>query len=138
MWGNTRFVTTESNACSVADGEGEAKGDELGSIDIQQGVYWGKKRNGDMAHSGDEDGIVVIAHSLHHTEAGDESEYDEGGGYAEKCYHNGKHGWPSILHGRRGRVGHDCSRHLYSASEKILMGFGIERWLVEALSLLLT
>ena len=134
-WGNVRFVTAESNACSIADGEGEAKGDELASIDIQQGVYWvGKK--GEMAHGGDEDGIVIIAHSLHHTQAGDESEYDEGSRYAEKCYHHGKHRWPAILHGQGGRVGHDCSRHSRTASENIVLSwdfvweYGLRKYLV--------
>ena len=133
-WGNIRFVTAESNACPIADGEGEAKGDELASIDIQQGVYWRMKK-GDMAHGGDQDGIIVIAHSLHHTQAGDESEYDEGSRYAEKCYHHSKHGWPAILHGEGVRVGHDCSRHSHTASEKIFffMGFGMGRRIAEIL-----
>ena len=64
--------------------------------------------NGDMAHPCDNDSVVVIAHSLHHPHARDESQCDEGGGYAEKSYDNSKHGWATIL---RGWVEHDGWRH---------------------------
>ena len=92
---NVGFVAAESNTGSVADGEGEPKGHELPCVNDGQGLV---KAGWDMAHPCDDDCIVVIAHPLHHPDARDESDYDEGSGDAEECYDDSKHCWPTILH----------------------------------------
>ena len=116
---NVCFVTTESNACPIADGEGEAKGHELSLISRWQCLT---EHFCDMAHPCDEDSIVVIAHSLHHAQARDESQYDEASRDAEECYDHSQHCWPTVLHGQRRCVRHDCSRHSSSASPRMLKG----------------
>ena len=54
-----------------------------------------------MAHPCYNDSVVVIAHSLDHADARDQSQYDEACGYAKKGNDDGKHCWPTILHGQR-------------------------------------
>lgn len=99
LWRNIGFVMAKSNACTIADGEGETESHELPSISTRQRLPMKKC---DMAHPCDDDRIVVVAHSLHHTHARDESQYDEASGDAQMCYHDGKHCWATILH-RQGR-----------------------------------
>lgn len=95
LWRDVGFVAAESNPGSVADGEGKAKSHELLCVNDRQGLV---QPSWDIAHPCDDDGVVVIAHSLHHPDARDESDEDEGSGDAEECYHDGKHCWPTILH----------------------------------------
>ena len=109
---NIGFVTAESNARSIADGEGETESHELASISTRQRLRMWKY---DIAHPCDNDSIVVIAHSLHHTHARDESQHDNDSGNAEQCYHDCKHCRSTILHGQDLCVHHDCSRHSSSA-----------------------
>ena len=71
--------------------------------------------SGDIAHPGDDDGIVVIAHPLHHPDAGDESDDDESSRDAEQCYDHSKDSWPTILHGQCSWVEQDCRGHSCSA-----------------------
>ena len=95
LWRDVGFVAAEPNTGSVADGVGKAKSHELPCVNDGQGLV---EANWDMAHPCDDDCIVVIAHSFDHPDARDESDYDEGSGDAEECYHDRKHCWPTILH----------------------------------------
>lgn len=118
LWGNIGFVAAKSNARSVADGEGETESHKLSWIRTRQ---QGRMKECEMAHPCDNNCIVVIAHSLHHTHARDESQDDEGSGYAKKCYDDCKHRRSTILHRQSRWVGHDCSRHSCSASPNFFM-----------------
>lgn len=105
LWRDVGFVAAESNTGSVADGEGETKGHELPRVNDGQSLV---EADWDMAHPCDDDCIVVIAHSFHHPDAGDEPNYDGGSGDAEECYYDSKHSWPTILHRQCSWVGHEC------------------------------
>ena len=134
LWRNICFVTAESNACSIADGKRETKGHKLPSISTRPGL---SMKTCDIAHPCNHNRIVVIAHSLHHANARYESQDDEARGHAEKCYHDRKHRWPTILHGHRCRVRHQCRRHSSSAAPSMFMGCRVRPRGPDALLLLL-